>query len=75
MGTVTANTGGPEHASVPSGSRAVPALIRKCFNAMLAGEDETTDWGDGKPTRQCSYVDGRAEGNLRQLRCMTGVLR
>jgi hypothetical protein len=64
MGAVTAYTGRPGHPSVPAVSRAMPALIKKCFNAMLTGEDETADWGDGKPTRQCSYVDGRAEGDL-----------
>jgi len=64
MGAVTANTNGPRHDSDPASSHVMPALIKKCFDAMHTGEDEIAVWGDGKPTREFLCVDGYAAGNL-----------
>jgi len=43
-------------------SHVIPAMIRKCVAARLAGEDRVSLWGDGSPTREFLYVDDAAEG-------------
>lgn len=40
----------------------IPALIRKCLEAMDSGAQEIVVWGDGTPTREFLYVDDAAEG-------------
>lgn len=49
-----------DHAS----SHVIPAMIRKCMEAMDAGASEVVFWGDGSPTREFLYVDDAAEGIL-----------
>ncbi len=43
-------------------SHVIPALIRKCLEALESGADEVVVWGDGTPTREFLYVDDAAEG-------------
>jgi GDP-L-fucose synthase len=43
-------------------SHVIPAIIRKCFDALDEGADEVTLWGTGKPSREFLYVDDAAEG-------------
>lgn len=43
-------------------SHVIPALIRKCVEAVAAGRDEIVLWGDGSPTREFLYVEDAAEG-------------
>jgi len=45
-------------------SHVIPAIIRKCFEAIKEGKDEIVVWGTGKPTREFFYVDDAAEGIL-----------
>lgn len=45
-------------------SHVIPALIRKCVEAVEEGRDEIVLWGDGSPTREFLYVDDAAEGIL-----------
>lgn len=45
-------------------SHVIPALIRKCFEAMDRGEKELVVWGDGSPTREFLYAADAAEGIL-----------
>ncbi len=45
-------------------SHVIPALIRKCVEAEIGGEDEVVVWGDGSPTREFLYVEDAAEGIL-----------
>ena len=33
-------------------SHVIPAMIRKCVVAKLAGQEEVALWGDGSPTRE-----------------------
>jgi GDP-L-fucose synthase len=40
----------------------IPALIRKCVEAVNAGSKEIVLWGDGSPTREFLYVEDAAEG-------------
>lgn len=43
-------------------SHVIPALIRKCVEAVDGGHDEIVLWGDGSPTREFLYVEDAAEG-------------
>jgi GDP-L-fucose synthase len=43
-------------------SHVIPAMIRKCFDAIEAGAGEVPLWGTGTPTREFLYVDDAAEG-------------
>lgn len=43
-------------------SHVIPALIRKCHEAVVAGRSEIVLWGDGSPTREFLYVEDAAEG-------------
>jgi GDP-L-fucose synthase len=43
-------------------SHVIPAIIRKCVEALEAGDDEVVLWGTGKATREFLYVDDAAEG-------------
>ncbi len=45
-------------------SHVIPALIRKCIEAMENGNREIVLWGDGSPTREFLYVEDAAEGIL-----------
>jgi len=42
-------------------SHVIPALIRKCEEARLAGAEEVTCWGTGSASREFLYVDDCAE--------------
>jgi len=42
----------------------IPALIRKCIEAVKAKSQEIVLWGDGSPTREFLYVEDAAEGIL-----------
>jgi GDP-L-fucose synthase len=43
-------------------SHVIPALIRKCVEAIDRGEDRIEVWGSGSPTREFLYVDDAADG-------------
>jgi GDP-L-fucose synthase len=43
-------------------SHVIPALIRKCVEAVKGGRKEIVLWGDGSPTREFLYVEDAAEG-------------
>lgn len=45
-------------------SHVVPALIRKCVEAVKNRRPEIVLWGDGSPTREFLYVEDAAEGIL-----------
>ncbi len=42
----------------------IPALIKKCVEAVARGDAEIVAWGDGSPTREFLYVADAAEGIL-----------
>jgi GDP-L-fucose synthase len=56
------NLYGPGDNFDPCSSHVMPALIKKCFDAIEAGEDEIVVWGTGKATREFLYVGDAAEG-------------
>jgi GDP-L-fucose synthase len=43
-------------------SHVIPALIRKCVEAVERGDGELVCWGDGSPTREFLYVEDAARG-------------
>ena len=45
-------------------SHAIPAIIRKCVDAVDSGATEVVLWGTGKATREFLHVDDAAEGIL-----------
>ncbi|HYR89156.1 MAG TPA: GDP-L-fucose synthase [Terriglobia bacterium] len=45
-------------------SHVIPAMIRKCVEALREQRDEIVLWGSGNPTREFLYVDDAAEGIL-----------
>ena len=55
------NLYGPHDNFDPASSHVIPALIRKCVEAVDAGADEVVCWGTGKATREFLYVDDCAE--------------
>ena len=58
------NLYGPRDNFDPESSHVIPALIRKCFEAIQNNESSIVCWGDGTPTREFLYADDCAEGIL-----------
>jgi len=56
------NLYGPGDNFDPDSSHVIPALIRKCVDAVARGDEEIVVWGDGSPTREFLYVDDAARG-------------
>ena len=56
------NLYGPGDNSDPRSSHVIPALIKKCVDAIESGDSEVVVWGDGSPTREFLYVEDAAEG-------------
>ncbi len=56
------NLYGPGDNVDPASSHVIPALIKKCCDAITAGQREIVVWGTGKATREFLYVDDAAEG-------------
>ena len=67
---VPVNLYGPRDNFDPLSSHVIPALIRKCEEARLAGHDEIVCWGTGSATREFLYVDDAAEGIVRAAEVM-----
>lgn len=53
-------------------SHVIPALVRKCVDAVAAGSEEIVVWGTGKPTREFLYVEDCARGLILALRGYDG---
>ncbi len=59
---VPVNLYGPGDNFNPSSSHVIPALIKKCVDAVDDGADHITVWGTGSASREFLYVDDAAEG-------------
>jgi GDP-L-fucose synthase len=55
------NLYGPGDNFDPRSSHVIPALIKKCVDAITFGEREIIVWGTGKATREFFYVEDAAE--------------
>ncbi len=58
------NLYGPRDNFNPESSHVIPALIKKCVEAVESGAESIEVWGDGSPTREFLYVEDAAEGIL-----------
>ena len=56
------NLYGPGDNFDPASSHVIPALIKKCMDAIGAKEPSITVWGTGRATREFLYVEDAAEG-------------
>lgn len=56
------NLYGPGDNFDPASSHVIPALIKKCVDAIEAGADHIDVWGTGSASREFLYVDDAAEG-------------
>lgn len=55
------NLYGPGDNFDPDSSHVIPALIRKCVEAIDRNESEIVCWGNGSPTREFLFVEDCAE--------------
>jgi GDP-L-fucose synthase len=58
------NLYGPGDNFDPKSSHVIPALIKKCVDAVDAKADSIEVWGDGSATREFLYVEDAARGIL-----------
>jgi len=58
------NLYGPKDNFSPESSHVIPALIKKCIDAIENNEKEIVVWGTGKATREFLYVEDCAEAIL-----------
>ncbi len=56
------NLYGPGDNFDPRSSHVIPALIKKCVDAIESGADHIDVWGSGSASREFLYVDDAAEG-------------
>jgi GDP-L-fucose synthase len=56
------NLYGPGDNFDPETSHAIPAIIKKCVDAVRHGSPQVALWGTGTPTREFLHVDDAAEG-------------
>ena len=55
------NLYGPGDKFHPRVSHVIPALMKKCVDAVEAGDDKIEVWGTGTASREFLYVDDAAE--------------
>src|SRR5437588_6777872 len=53
-------------------SHVIPALIRKCAEAVESNSGVITLWGDGSPTREFLYVEDAAEAVVKAMESYDG---
>ena len=58
------NLYGPGDNFDPESSHVIPALVRKCVEAVQTGAPEIVCWGDGSATREFLFVEDCAEAVL-----------
>jgi GDP-L-fucose synthase len=58
------NLYGPGDNFDPASSHVIPALIKKCVDAVDNGDDEIVVWGTGKASREFLFVDDVVDGIL-----------
>ncbi len=58
---IPTNLYGPGDKFHPSVSHVIPALVKKCVEAVERGDDKVEVWGTGTASREYLYVDDAAE--------------
>jgi GDP-L-fucose synthase len=72
VNVLVVNLYGPGDHFDPEISHVIPALIRKCVEAVDAGSGEIEIWGTGTATREFLYVEDAARGIVAALRGLEG---
>src|SRR5258705_12770068 len=72
VNVLVVNLYGPGDHFDPEISHVIPALIRKCVEAVDAGSEEIEIWGTGTATREFLYVEDAARGIVAALRGLEG---
>jgi GDP-L-fucose synthase len=67
------NLYGPGDNFDPQTSHVIPALIRKCIEAVDSGDHSITVWGTGEPTREFLFARDCAEGIVAALERYDGA--
>ncbi|MEO1059205.1 MAG: GDP-L-fucose synthase [Actinomycetota bacterium] len=62
---IPTNLYGPGDKFHPAVSHVIPALIKKCVDAVESGADHVDVWGTGAASREYLYVDDAAEAIVR----------
>jgi GDP-L-fucose synthase len=68
---IPTNLYGPGDKFHPAVSHVIPALVKKCVEAVEQGEDKVEVWGTGRASREYLYVDDAAEAIA--LSAMTAI--
>jgi GDP-L-fucose synthase len=63
------NLYGPRDNFDPASSHVIPALIKKCMDAVDTGASKIEVWGTGTASREFLYVDDCAEGIILATEC------
>ncbi len=66
------NLYGPHDNFDPESSHVIPALVRKCVEAVESGAKEIEVWGTGSATREFLYVEDAARGIVAALENLEG---
>jgi GDP-L-fucose synthase len=66
------NLYGPHDNFEPSTSHVIPALIRRCFEAVDSSAEDLVVWGTGRATREFLYVEDAAKGIVAALERLEG---
>ena len=66
------NLYGPHDNFDPESSHVIPALVRKCVEAVESGAKEIEVWGTGSATREFLYVEDAAAGIVSALEKLEG---
>jgi GDP-L-fucose synthase len=67
------NLYGPGDNFDPKSSHVIPALIKKCVDAIESGSDHIDCWGSGKVSREFIYVADASEGILLATEHYNGI--
>jgi GDP-L-fucose synthase len=70
---IPTNLYGPGDKFHPSVSHVIPALIKKCVEAVEAGADHVEVWGTGSASREYLYVDDAADAIVRAAEVHVGA--
>ena len=70
---IPVNLYGPRDNFDKETSHVIPALVRKCVEAVETGAETIEAWGSGRPTREFLYVEDAAEGILAGAESYDGV--
>ena len=70
---IPTNLYGPGDKFHPSVSHVIPALIKKCVDAVEAGAEHVEVWGTGSASREYLYVDDAADAVVRAAEVHVGA--